>query len=206
MPETSPEFHNLQLAFATAKILLADLPAHDIVTDDHRLRLRSYLLICHAAIEEYLERLSMWALKESRRKYQETGIIPHPLISLKSYYSFSGVGNSDDGGPQTVHNFLGTICDRAIEKHESELTTVHGIKTKDQDAIFLPLGISMFTFDRILSQNLNSVGKARGEAAHSFRIRQRSPKIELERRFENIERLMLPFDNEVCARIGIGLN
>ncbi len=206
MRETSPKFHELQFAFASAKALIKDLPPHDIRTDDQQLRLRSFVLVCHAALEEYLEDLSIWVLKQSRSIFLETGVIPQPLLSLKAYYSFPQSDHDPTNfGPHTVRQFLTRICDKAIDKHEAELTTVHGIKTKDQDAIFLPLGMRLHSFDHALSQKLNSLGVMRGGVAHSFRIRQTLPRAALEQNIEVIERLMLPFDNEMCACIGRGI-
>jgi hypothetical protein len=200
MRETSPKFHNLQFAFASARALIANLPQHDIQNDDQRLRLRSFVLICHAALEEYLEDLSIWVLKEARSVFRETGIVPQPLLSINAYYSLK----YDDASivePHSIEHYLIHLCDQAVEKHETEIAMVHGIKTKDQDTVFVPLGIRIHTFDHLLSQKLHELGGMRGGFAHSFRIRQLLPRAALEQNMRVIEQLILPFDNEMCDRI-----
>lgn len=206
MRETSPNFTELQIAFASARSLINDLPMHDIKTNEQQLKLKSFVILCHAALEEYLEDLSVWVLKRSRSIFQETGVIPQPLLSLGAYYSFPQHENDTSNiGPYTVRQFHARLCDRAIDKHETELTAIHGIKTKDQDSIFLPLGIRIHSFDHGLSQKLNSFGEMRGGFVHSFRIKQKLPRAALEQNIEVIERLMLPFDNEMCACIARGI-
>ncbi|MGO8026404.1 HEPN domain-containing protein [Rhizobium leguminosarum] len=206
MRETSPKFHDLQLAFASARSLIKDLPLHDVRTDDQQLKLKSFVLLCHAAIEEYLEDLSIWVLKQSRLIFLATAVIPQPLLSVEAYYSLPQGNDSANIGPHTVSQFFARLCDQAIDKHEDELTAVHGIKTKDQDAIFLPLGIRMHSFDHVLSQKLNGFGGMRGSFAHSFRIKQTLPRAALEQNIVIIERLLLPFDNEMSARIARGIS
>src|SRR5690606_17667769 len=108
---------------------------------------------------------------------------------------------SDVVGPYTVRQGLLEFCDKAIRVHETELQAVHGIKTKDQDAIFLPLGMKIHDFDRTLSQRLNSLGSHRGAIAHSFRIQEKRPKAAVQQVIRTLEKLLLPFDNEMCARV-----
>ena len=194
MLETTPEFHYLALALATARKIIEDLPDHLIRGDLDELKLKSYVLLQHAAIEEYLERVSLYVLNQCKRQFDQTSKVTEPLISVCCYYSINVVTSSD---------LFEKMCRQAINKHVVALDGIHGIKTKDQDAIMNPVGIKMHDFDRVLSQMLNALGGNRGSVAHVFRIRQLSPKVALERESQTLLRLLQTFDNELCRKISL---
>lgn len=201
MQETTPEFHHLTLALATARKIIQDLPDHSIRDDLDELKLKSYVLLQHAAVEEYLERASVFVLRECMKTFDQEAQIAEPLIAVCGYYNvctldfFSGPSNS-----YKISDTFLNVCRKAIEMHVVALDGVHGIKTKDQDTILNPLGIKLHDFDHVLSQKLNSLGRNRGSVAHLFRIRQIQPKIALENDTVTLINLLQPFDNELCRK------
>ncbi len=204
MPETSVEFARLEIALVEAGSLLVDLPLHDVGNRIQQLKLRSYVLLCHAAIEEYLEQLSMSVLHESLKGYEMDGRIRDSLLSACSYYKILlsdevKVRNSGDSS----QDLLLRIFRRSITEHSSSIDGVHGIKTKDQDAVLLPIGVRLFDFDRLLSQSLHSFGGVRGKFAHGLGFRVITPRVGLENTVGNIFKLLQPLDNMLCERHAI---
>lgn len=204
MHETTPEFHHLEYALASAREIIADLPDHDIRNELDELKLRSYVLLQHAAVEEYLEKTSLYALKECAKAFDQRKVITEPLIAACAHYSidsldhFTSLTNS-----HLASDFFSSIIHKAIQAHSNALDGVHGIKTKDQDAIFNPIGLRLHDFDHVLSQKLNSIGATRGNVAHLFRIRVKRPKIGHLSETGTLIQLLREFDNEVCRRIRI---
>ncbi len=125
-----------------------------------------------------------------------------PLIAVCSYYEVNLVATLSGGGPppQTTSLFK-DVCTIAIETHVTAIEGVHGIKTKDQDAVLNPIGIRLHDFDHVLSQRLNSMGTNRGSVAHRFRITHRQPRSALESDTATLLRLLQPLDNELCRRM-----
>lgn len=202
MQETSPNYHKLLLAFATARALLGGLPNHTIPDDDTDLRLRAFVLICHAAIEEYLESLSIYILAECRKYYYFDQKIRSPLFNALGYYKIDYYSNmSTVTGPKSTMQMIQQGVDMAIELHRVEMSGNNGIKSKDQNAITGPLGFKIHDFDPILSQNLNAYGTKRGEIAHAYQIKQKQPKAGHLATVSNIERLLTNFDNEMCSKM-----
>lgn len=201
MTETSSEFAKLERALVEAGGLLADLPMHDVGDRLNQLKLKSHVLLCHAAIEEYLEKISLAVLWESLKAYEEDGMIRDPLLSACSYYKIvlSDENASRQNG-ELIHNILLSVFQKAIVKHSLALDTVHGIKTKDQQAILLPIGVNLFEFDRVLSQNLNLYGGIRGMYAHGFGFQTINPRAAQESTVWNLFRLLLELDNLLCSR------
>jgi hypothetical protein len=186
---------------ANAASLISDLPPHDIGSILHQLRLRSFVLICHAAFEEYLEQLSLAVLSESLNAFEHDGKIRDPLLSACGYYKLSlGVAGVDRRTGDAAHDLLHDLFKKAIDEHTIAIDGVHGIKTKDQDAILLPIGVNLFMFDRLLSQALNSFGGTRGKYAHGLGAKMILPRAGWESTVQNLLRLILPLDNMLCNR------
>ncbi|WP_157035732.1 hypothetical protein [Sphingobium chungbukense] len=162
MLETTPEFHYLDLALATARKIIEDLPDHLIRGDLDELKLKSYVLLQHAAIEEYLERVSLYVLNQCKRQFDQTSKVTEPLISVCCYYSINVVTEfANPTNSFKSSDLFEKMCRQAINKHVVALDGIHGIKTKDQDAIMNPVGIKMHDFDHVLSQMLNALGSNR---------------------------------------------
>lgn len=202
MGETSPQFHQLLYAVASAKCLIEDLPEKDIKDEKTDLLLRSFSFLCHAALEEYLEGLSSFIMSKSFFMFREDGYLRDPMISLCSFYSIPI--NKIDELKRNSGNYtslMHAVWEEGEKKHKQAVIDNNGIKTKDQDNLLIPIGCRLFDVDRVLSQNLNSFGEKRGELAHKFRIKTKLPRSALESKIENIIKLLLPFDNIACSRI-----
>lgn len=204
MQETTPEFHHLEVALAIAGKLISDLPAHSVGGELGDLKLRSYVLLRHAAVEEYLERASVYVLRECLKEFAERSHVTEPLIAVCCYYEMNLAPTLLDGAISgSATSLFEKICRKAVEAHVTAIDGVHGIKTKDQDTILNPIGIRLHDFDHVLSQKLNSMGNHRGSVAHQFRITHIHPRSALESDTVNLLRLLRPFDNELCRRMAL---
>jgi len=201
MTESSAAFAQLELAIVEARGILQDLPEHDVVSRLHELKLRSFVLLCHAAFEEYLERVSLAVLSNSLKAFEKDGVVRDPLLAAGSFYKIvlANEINVRFAGDR-LQDVLDVVFKRAISEHKKAVDENHGVKTKDQDVLFLPLGIRLFEFDRILSQSLNSFGELRGGMAHGFGMKTITPKAGQEAKIHNMIRLILSFDNFLCER------
>ena len=207
MIETSTEFAKLELALCEARGVIRGLPEHNVENRLHELKLKSYVLLCHAAIEEYLEGVSLAVLRGSLRAFEADGTVRDPLLAASSFYKIvlnAEVSSRSAGDP--LQDVLEVVFRRAMDEHRKSVDENHGVKTKDQDALFLPIGVRLFDFDRLLSQSLNSFGALRGGFAHGFGIRTITPKAGQESKVYNILNLMLAFDNFLCERHEVYLN
>jgi len=206
MTESSVEFGKLELALSEARGIILGLPEHDVASRLHELKLRSYVLLCHAAIEEYLERVSLAVLSNSLKAFESDGCVRDPLLAACSFYKIVLMNEvSSRSAGDHLNDVLDAVFRRAIAEHRKAVDENHGVKTKDQDALFLPIGVRLFDFDRLLSQSLNSYGTLRGEFAHGFGIRTVAPKAGQESKVRNMLDLVLTFDNFLCERHGVKL-
>ncbi|WP_272007045.1 HEPN domain-containing protein [Roseovarius sp. ZX-A-9] len=202
MPETSVSYGKLEIALADAASLLSGLPMHDVGSTLQQIRLRSYILICHAAFEEYLEQLSLAVLSESLREFERDGKVRDPLLCACAYYKLPllGAAGGDRCSGDALNALLHDLFKKSIEEHSMALDGVHGIKTKDQDSILMPVGLNLFSHDRLLSQALNSFGGKRGKYAHGLGFKMVTPRAGWEKTVSDLLRLTLPLDNMLCER------
>ena len=202
MPETSPSLHNLLCALAGADKLLCDLPEHQIPNEKCDLTLRAFSFLCHAAIEEYLEDVSRYVLRASSQYLKDESKLCQPLVAACLYYRVPileiqqiGVTFADR------RDFFIHAADEAWRQHSQVLNENNGIKTRDQDALLLPIGCRIFDFDRILSQNLNSLGEQRGKIAHTFRMQMKVPKAGLQSNINILMKLIISLDQFLCEQL-----
>ncbi|MBN7786925.1 hypothetical protein JYP51_18510 [Ponticoccus gilvus] len=205
MGNTSPDFHRLACALAGASTIVRDLPQYDIPDEKSDLLLRSYSFLCHAAIEEYLESLSLFILKEAFSLYKRDGQLRLPIISAISYYNSSDKLSlhTTPSGATLAKAVLESLFEEARSKHYKAVTGNNGIKTKDQDNLLIPTGCRIFEIDHILSQTLNSLGEDRGKVAHKYTMSMKLPRHAWEIKISTIQNLIQDFDNIACSRINI---
>lgn len=143
-----------------------NLPAK---TDLERLKIRSYVLLTHAAIEEYIETLALDVAQESRRRFTKNGTITHTLIALISSKLIDEVGTRSR---QKISSEL--ICNinifstEAYNRFRNEIKENHGIKRHNQFKVFHPIGVDPEQEDSALMSTLDSYGTQRGNVAHSY--------------------------------------
>lgn len=188
------EFERLISRFALAEQILGDTPDHDFRNDLDRLRCRSYIFLCHAALEEYLEDLSLSILQKAYDQFSG-GVISKPLVDACSFYQIrlSEVPNQSCA-PLSLKRIIIEASGLAIRNHRAAIKGNNGIKTSDQQKLFLPIGFDIGGFDHVLSQKLNAYGERRGSIAHSFQINEQLPKAALQSEINLIKRLIKPFD------------
>lgn len=200
MKETSPQFHLLLCAISGAYSLIKDLPEHSIPNENCDLLLRSYNFLCHAAIEEYLEKFSSYLLNSSILE-AKNGLITDPLVSACFFYKISLAEVFQD---RHSNPFLDVTIKKSVSevssKHAQAVYENNGIRTKDQDSLFLPVGFRIFDVDRLLSQALDSFGANRGKIAHNYRITTKVPKAGAVNNIKYILIMIQNFDSEVCRQ------
>lgn len=202
MGETTPAFHHLLCAISGASVLLEGLPEHRIPNERTDLILRSFSFLCHAAIEEYLENVSVFVLERSIEDYHASSVLSDPVLSALSYYKISfHIGDYHAKWSGSLKQPLDQIFVDVLGKHKLSIEQNNGIRTSNQDAILVPIGVRLFDSDRILSQLLESFGVRRGELAHRFRIQLRHPKAALISDIGNILSLVEKLDRLLNSRI-----
>lgn len=144
--------------------------------DEFKLDTRSYCVLLHAALENFVEDVSLFVAKYSFFLFKESGEVTIPLMFLlngtKSYddrfVTKGDVADSDDDGYHIKQHVVEFIFDCEMKtsmKWKSVITSNHGIKTKHLNSVLQAVGIHCDVEDENFS-SWKSFSSYRGSFAH----------------------------------------
>ena len=194
----------------SCSVLIEDLLANPLLDDltlEQRLRLKAYILLCHSAIEEYIEALGIETLQTSIKLFKQNGGISRPIVALiasgilspEEYFDATNNRQplSDRRRLQNFVTDMAKTVDRSFGRYKAYVESKnHGIKSENLENIFNPLGIIV---DSVLTGQLDSLGNKRGGIAHQFKAQLQltasSAASEVREIIKNLEEL----DKQACT-------
>jgi hypothetical protein len=160
-------------------------------SDKQEDQIHAYIVLAHAEIEEFLERLAQYVLDRARRNSTPPQCVP--VISRLILYK-SARGNEKIDGI-TVESIAS-----AVTYYENILTRNHGIKADNLFKMYMPLGLTHDDFDPVLMQELDAFGTLRGGIAHTAaRLKQGSSPSKERRKVESIVAELSHLDQKIRA-------
>lgn len=121
--------------------------------------IRGMLLLCHAEFEAYIEDLAQMILDGAYEKWKNNHVANYNLSALFL--------NADKfTKDETVETKIGKI----VSDHRKTIKDNNGIKEKNINKLFVPLGYQSGDFDSTLISDLNSFSTDRGGIAHTSAI------------------------------------
>ena len=164
------------------------------------LKLKSYILLCHAIVEEYIEDLGYDVARKARAMFKNDGVISKSLVSLVA----SGVMEEKKSskskykiGKDLVRN-LEVFSTESFNRYKVVVDNNHGIKLENLCAIFVPIGFDPEIIDLALVNQLSAFGEKRGGVAHKFAIVEEATLSAMNSDMMVIERDLELFDQEAC--------
>lgn len=127
-------------------------------SDAQRDDARAFILLTHAAIEEYLERLSLSLSQEAERR-ASSGEYDEFVCTFLYYWS-------EDARKKSKASSLLDVLRGAVGLHRKTVNGNHGIKAKDLGNLFAPFCMSGIELDPNFEAALDLFGARRGNCAH----------------------------------------
>ncbi len=130
--------------------------------------INSYILLCHAEIESYIEDIAKNKISKS---LQDWNSLRKRSNCLKSVVSFSGdkISFDNDGNAHDIRYRI----NKSANHYLSSVAKNHGIREKNILAILLPLGIEHHELDNTWIGVMDAFGANRGKIAHtSYQVQQ----------------------------------
>ncbi len=131
---------------------------------------KAYCILSHAAIEEYLETVSMRVMKRSiddwlfKRRYTDT-----LATLLCTYGSQINISADENSREKRVFDYLKGAFKDAKEKLSKDIYENNGISIKYIRKLMIPVAIDI-TDDALLLNSLKQLAKERGAYAHKQKI------------------------------------
>lgn len=131
--------------------------------------IRAMVVLCHAEFEDYIEQLASTLLENGKTKWLSEGVANKNIAAL--FMNTEKMRPGTQNQPMTIEAFaIKTIADFENQVNNGN----HGIKAKNIDAIYSPLGYSNDNFDQNFLNELDSFGFERGKIAHTSSARTKN--------------------------------
>lgn len=125
-------------------------------------RARAFVVLSHAAIEDYLEGICLEVVDKSIYAFQSDDRARTSLLALLSYGSKIDVPSSFAGGPWGVRGLL----KESRKALRSWTDANNGVKAKDVLRLLLPVGVKETDMGSAWLQHMDDLGELRGRVAH----------------------------------------
>lgn len=124
--------------------------------------IRAMIVLSHAEFEAYIENLAKNLIETAENKWKSDKIANKNLAAL--FINSDKLVNDDEHREMTYLTFS---YKKIIEYKEWLKARNHGIKSKNIQNIYCPLGYDLDDFDAAFLNELDSFGSDRGRIAHS---------------------------------------
>ena len=165
--------------------------------DLQHLKLRSYVLLCHSIVEEFIEDLGLEVALEARRLFANDGVITRALVALVTSQVLFEKIDSD-----LVRN-LDAFSEEAFTTYRNSVSSNNGIKPDDLKRVFVPIGVDPEAVDLALVNSMKALGEKRGGLAHKFAIQQELTLSAFDTDLSSIIRDLEVLDQEACSNLAV---
>lgn len=199
MKSPTSHYRSLISALKKAKSITGGVNKLGCETDLQHLKLQSYILLCHSALEQYLEDLGLAAAQTARDTYANSGIITKTLIALISSKLVDDLPEKSKvktlaGLSSSVEEF----SKEAFNRYRKVVLANNGIVDRDQKSLLIPIGVSPEDIDLVLMNNLHAFGAKRGDVAHKFKVRRTETLTAVNTDLTTISTSIIAYDQAVC--------
>lgn len=187
-----------------ARKIVARVDQEECRSDLQHLKLRSYVLLCHSIVEEFIEDLGLDVALEARRLFANNEIITRSLVALVTSQVLFEIKEKSRAkiGSDLVRN-LDTFSEEAFTTYRNSVTSNNGIQPDDLKRVFVPIGFDPESVDLSLVNSMKALGEKRGGLAHKFAIQQELTLSAFETDLNSIIRDLEVFDKEACGNLAV---
>lgn len=200
MIHPTKEYDQLCKDVASAKKLLSKVKNDDVPSKEvDQLKAKAFVLLAHAALEAYIEDVSLEAAKHARKRFKKGAVCRSLIALVASCVSFE----VREKTRKSVIEDLATDLDKFSDESVNWLTRLahsnNGIRRENQKSLFLPIGVDPEKVDVTTYAALDAFGVMRGEYAHKFQVVsvQTTPR-EIKSKVEGLVFGLAEYDRAVC--------
>jgi len=172
MKNPTQAYVKLKANLKNLKSLLKGVPETQNSSTVHHLKVQSYIVLSHAAFEEYIENVAKIILDESVLNYNKNRLMNICIMSLVAAEAVAQVDPSISRrsiNEKVVRN-LSKFINFAHKNHQNNISANLGIKLRDQKNLLIPVGLDPENVDSITAVTLDAFGTKRGGVAHQLKI------------------------------------
>lgn len=204
MDSPTPHYSKLRAHVDHARKIVTRVDPDQCKSDLQHLKLRSYVLLCHSIVEEFVEDLGLSVALEARKLFADEGVITRSLVALVTSQVLNEVKEKSRAkvGADLVRN-LDAFSEEAFTTYRNSVTANNGIKPENLRRLFVPIGFDPESVDLSLVNSMKALGEKRGGLAHKFAIQQELTLSAFETDLGSIIRDLEVFDREACGNLAV---
>ncbi|MDR7154079.1 hypothetical protein J2W40_000882 [Sphingobium xenophagum] len=198
----TPHYRALATSIRKAKLITGGINKLGCQTDLQHLKLQSYILLCHSALEQYIEDLGLSAAQAARSAYASSGVITKTLVALISSKLVSDLPEKSKYKlTSELASNIEEFSKEAFNRYRDVVLSNNGIVERDQNSILLPIGVDPASVDLVLKNNLHSFGAKRGDVAHKFKVQRTDTLTAIDTDLATIVGGIIAYDQAVCEAL-----
>jgi len=197
----SPTLHHRALvsSLRKAKLITGGINELGCETNLQHLKLQAYILLCHSALEQYIEDLGLSAAKAARTTYANSGIITKTLVALISSKLIDELPEKSKAKlTEELSSNIEEFSKEAFNRYRAVVSSNNGIVDRDQKKILVPIGVDPATVDLVLMNNMHAFGAKRGDVAHKFKVQRTDTLTAVRTDLTTIVTGIIAYDQAVC--------
>jgi hypothetical protein len=202
MKSPTPHYRALVSSLRKAKLITRGINKLGCDNDLQHLKLQAYILLCHGALEQYIEDLALSAAFTARSSFTQNGTITKTLLALISSRLIEDLTDKSKAKLSSdLSSDVEEFSKEAFNRYRAVVTSNNGIVDRDQRKILVPIGVDPATVDLVLMNNLHAFGAKRGEVAHKFKVQRTDTLTSVETSITTIVRDIIAYDQAVCKAL-----
>lgn len=200
---SSPQYEKMVVDLTVVRKITYGVPLNVCNTPIQELKVKSYILMSHAIIEEYLESIALYVAQQAIKELTLHSTLTTAAVGLIS----SGIiGRVEEDGisrklKREPFEDIKLFATTAFGRFKSVVSNNNGIKTEDQLRLLVPVGVDPETEDAATMAALDSFGGKRGAIAHEFKISKAHTLSEIDGDIATIRDGLLNYDTACLNNI-----
>lgn len=207
MKSPTDPYKTLKVSLKNIEKILARVPKGECASALDHLKVQSYVLLAHAAFEQYIEEL---VTVVSRAAYNQLKADNRVCRAMLCLIASEAILQVDDVARRKIKasmaiNLIG-FASAAVQNLTLDVKGNHGVTTKDQRKLLLQIGVDPEEVDLSVSAALNAFGIKRGAIAHKFKIKTNETRSSILSETEQIFDGLLNIDLAACEQLLDGMH
>ncbi len=203
MKSPTEQYKTLKNNLKEVASIMNRVPQHECNTRVHHLKVQSFILLSHAAFEEYLEDLVKTVSCEAIKLYKNDDLITKCLVKMMICETIAQLddGNSRIKIKAEVAKNFSTFAHLAKVNLDKQILKNHGIRLENQKSLLLSIGVDPMESDSSTASALDGFGVKRGNIAHKVKINTEETRKSILSDINVMRDGLLEFDKSACESL-----
>lgn len=207
MKSPTEPYRALKGSLKNIQKILVRVPEVECVSALDHLKVQSFVLLAHAAFEQYIEDIVTLVSREAHSQLKKDDRVCRAMLSLVASEAMQQV--DDNVARRKIRlsmasDLLG-FASSAVANLTLDVIANHGVTTADQRKLLLQIGVDPEEVDLTVSAALNAFGTKRGTIAHKVKMKTSETRSSVLSETQQILNGLLAFDAAACFQLREGM-